>query len=115
MKYIFILMLSFLPACAQTYFDSFAKNSSAGPIGCTPENISVSNVNFNLIQNTGTWVAHCKEKKFVCSGAGQTVTCNPDISNDISIRPSTGEASKTSSDDEEKLTAKSKTSKKHTK
>jgi hypothetical protein len=47
---------------------------SAGQVGCTPEEISISDdqTHFGLIQSSETWVAECRGHTFVCSQANQS-------------------------------------------
>jgi len=47
---------------------------SAGQIGCTPEEISISQEQseFGLIQSGETWVAECRGRTFVCSQINQS-------------------------------------------
>lgn len=53
------------------------KNFSAGRIGCTPDQISVSN--YSESYETYSWVAECQGKKFICSKqrwAAATLSCS---------------------------------------
>lgn len=47
---------------------------SAGQIGCTPDEISISNEqsHLGLIQSGDTWVAECQGRTFVCSQLNQS-------------------------------------------
>jgi hypothetical protein len=47
---------------------------SAGHVGCTPEEISISQhqSQFGLIQSSETWVAECRGHTFVCSQTNQS-------------------------------------------
>jgi hypothetical protein len=46
---------------------------SAGLVGCTPQEISISNeeTHFGLMQSGKTWIAECRGRTFVCSQINQ--------------------------------------------
>ncbi|MFZ5897083.1 MAG: hypothetical protein ACOY0T_38855 [Myxococcota bacterium] len=46
---------------------------SAGQVGCTPDEITISNEesHFGLVQSGDTWVAECRGRTFVCSQINQ--------------------------------------------
>lgn len=50
------------------------ESRSAGQVGCTPDEISVSNeqTQFGLVQSGETWVAECHGRTFVCSQMNPT-------------------------------------------
>jgi hypothetical protein len=61
---VWLLMVASMGGCVPS-----KEAKSAGEIGCTPENISISNeqTQFGLIQSGQTWVAECQGRTFVCS------------------------------------------------
>jgi hypothetical protein len=70
--------ISILSGCAVAVSPGALKNFSAGRIGCTPNDISVSN--YSESDEIYSWVAECQRKKFVCSkqrGGDATLSCSP--------------------------------------
>ncbi|HET9953477.1 MAG TPA: hypothetical protein VFQ61_03175 [Polyangiaceae bacterium] len=64
-----IPLLSFLGGCVPT-----KEAKTAGQIGCTPEEITISNADshFGTVQSGATWVAECQGHTFVCSQINQS-------------------------------------------
>ena len=75
MKAIFTLVVPFLLVSCTTLDDM--KGLSSGHIGCTPDEISISDQTSTSVTNN--WIATCKKRVYVCnqdfSGYNPTVTC----------------------------------------
>lgn len=69
--YIFTLLFLFILGCVSK---TELSQISAGHIGCSRDNITISDHKTHLLTSGGTWVATCKDKRFICSeystGAG---------------------------------------------
>ena len=67
-RLISVLVLIFTGGCVPS-----KEAQSAGQVGCTPEEISISQhqTQFGLIQSGETWVAECRGHTFVCSQTNQ--------------------------------------------
>jgi len=64
-----LLAIVFVGACTVS-----RGSRSAGQIGCTPDEITISNdeAEFGVIQSGETWVAECQGRTFVCSQINQS-------------------------------------------
>ena len=64
-----VLVLIFAAGCVPG-----KEAQSAGHVGCTPEEISISKhqTQFGLIQSGETWIAECRGRTFVCSQTNQS-------------------------------------------
>lgn len=54
---------------------------SAGAIGCPAEELTISGEqqSFGLGDHVTPWNAECRGHRFICSAAGQTVTCKEEL------------------------------------
>lgn len=50
--------------------------ASAGPTGCAPQAIEISNHQSGF-NSPETWEAKCENKKYMCTGFGFNVNCSP--------------------------------------
>ena len=81
MKRVLLVVLTiFLLGCVS----SRLRQVSAGHIGCSHNNITISDHKTGLLTYGKTWVATCKDKRFICSeystGAGtKDVKCVREI------------------------------------
>jgi hypothetical protein len=54
---------------------------SAGAIGCPSEELTISGEkeSFGLGEHVPPWTAECRGHRFICSAAGQTVSCKEEL------------------------------------
>lgn len=71
-KLFLILLLIGFSSCAST---SAYKSLTAGEIGCLPEEIELVGTKKFVMGGVDPWVAKCKGKEFICSPAGNKVSC----------------------------------------
>jgi hypothetical protein len=75
----FIVLVMMTTGCATGFY----KSSSSGQIGCSQDQIEISNVSSQL--RGQTWVATCKGRRFYCnstssSGFGSNqITCKEEL------------------------------------
>jgi len=70
-RVLLVVLIIFLLGCVSK---SGLRRDSAGHIGCSHNNITISDLKTGLLTYGKTWVATCKDKRFICSkystGAG---------------------------------------------
>ena len=56
-------------------------NLSAGAIGCPAEELKISGEkdSFGIGEQVTPWTAECRGHRFICSAAGQTVSCKEEL------------------------------------
>jgi hypothetical protein len=56
-------------------------NLSAGAIGCPAEELQITGEkdSFGIGEQVTPWTAECRGHRFICSAAGQTVSCKEEL------------------------------------
>lgn len=74
-----LLVASLLPACGAITTGQY-RGLSVGPLGCPEDEITVSeHKNVVWAGQSMTWRASCRGRIFLCSMAGTTATCSPEL------------------------------------
>ena len=63
-RVLLVVLIIFLLGCVTK---SKLRQISAGNIGCSHNNITISDLKSNYWNSSITWVATCKGKRFICS------------------------------------------------
>lgn len=77
---VLVPVLAVASGCVTVSKQQYA-NVSAGAIGCPAEELQISGeqASFGLGEQMPPWTAECRGHRFICSAAGQTVSCKEEL------------------------------------
>ncbi|AFE04920.1 hypothetical protein COCOR_02922 [Corallococcus coralloides DSM 2259] len=75
-----LVVLSTVTGCATVSKKQYA-DLSAGAIGCPAEELVITGEksSYGLGEMVAPWNAECRGHRFICSAAGQTVSCKEEL------------------------------------
>ncbi|RKH60244.1 hypothetical protein [Corallococcus llansteffanensis] len=75
-----LVLLSAATGCVTVSKQQYA-NMSAGAIGCPAEELTISGEknSYSVGEQALPWTAECRGHRFICSAAGQTVSCKEEL------------------------------------